>query len=264
MSFRSSFLPITLALVFVLFGITPCAKTSRDWTRDALSPVYHFGWVGGNYVSRRFEFAGKVFSLARDTIYLSEQLNLAYSQLVFYQSLYEENQSLRKQLSVSREEDYFRPVLAKILGFAQGGASTSFYLDQGSNSGVKVGDCVVSGSFLLGRVLEVFPNSCLVRLINAPDSRIDAYIERGGLSQVRGIVRGDYGSRLVMERILSDLPLVTGELVVAVSEDYGFPTNLILGRLEKVTSRDHEPVKSASLESLVDWLSLKTVFIMTY
>jgi len=252
MSKRGWFLPWLCCLFIILLGRFSFIAQIRSKARLVLSPVYNLGWDCGNWVVKRMAFIKNISSLKSDNDFLRNQLNLAYSQLVFYRSLEEENQSLRKQLLAARNDRTFIPVLAKVLSSGVLGSSTTFFLDQGAASGVRVGDCVVKESLLLGKVEQVDSNFSLVRLITDPNLRLGAFVDHGVQTGAKGIVRGDYGNSLIMEQILSDFPLVTGELVVALSESPQVPENLILGRLEKVTSRDQDPLKTARLQTLVD------------
>jgi len=248
--------------MIVLVGQTTLVSPLRQGAHYVLSPFQTLGSSSGRYLGRKVQFFRDILVLRQENVYLREQLHLAYSQLVYYRPLEEENRLLRQQLGAVRQEQDWTYVLAKVSGRSFGDQTTWLVLDQGSSSGVQEGSPVVYGKYLLGRVGRVFGTYCLAQLLTDPEFSV-AVAGQGSGGRVLGLAHGDYGTSLTLGRILNEASLATGELVTTSGEDGRFPEGLIVGQVDEVFSRDADPLKQARLRTLLNVEEIGEVFILT-
>lgn len=104
-------------------------------------------------------------------------------------------------------------------------------LGRGSQDGVKVGFVVTGIGGLIGRVVDVTPNTSRVLLISDPTSRVGARVSRTG---TMGVVIGE-SSRIAVMRFFEKVPKVSpGDTITTSPVSRLFPDALPIGRIQSV------------------------------
>jgi rod shape-determining protein MreC len=81
-------------------------------------------------------------------------------------------------------------------------------------------------------VLQVYPTSSQVLMINDQSSGVGAMLEK---SRLQGVARGTPDGELILERVMSDEQVAVGEIVLSSGGDQIFPKGLPLGAVSKVS-----------------------------
>jgi cell shape-determining protein MreC len=169
--------------------------------------------------------------------------------------LNEENEQARRLLGTkTKPETSFE--LAKIVSIGSGEAILNLEYPES----VEVNDSVVSGTFLLGRVNEVFGPSARVELLISPQSKLPVKIwqnqeNSSSASKIRGegVLISD-GKSLFVEEILDKDSVETGDWVGAVIETGDI---FWIGKIESVDPSEDNIFKKAR----VKWgVNLKKLF----
>lgn len=127
-------------------------------------------------------------------------------------------------------------------------------LGRGTKDGVKVGDVVIAPGGLVGRVINVTPNTSRVLLLSDPSSRVGAIISR---SRFMGYIRGQSTNRAVMVFFDRVPDVRRGDVVTTSSFSQLFPAGLPIGRVESV-DLNKSPAPEAIIEfsapvSFLEW-----------
>ena len=181
----------------------------------------------------------------------------------FYSVLKEENESLKKQISLSNEDKKY--VLAKVL---RSGSVDKVILSEGSDSGIAVGDTVSLGKVYVGNVLSVDKDNCTVRLPSSKGYSLEILIIRGEMESVRlgetispltrGVTRGSEKGILV-ENMSMNADLQNGDLVVVNDPKVG--EYLVLGYLVGISDNPANTSRSGFVSPVVEYDNLMTVFV---
>jgi len=162
-----------------------------------------------------------------------------------------ENASLRKQLGAPLPSS-FSFIPAEVV------AVTRFMeIDIGSASGVKIGLSVVDGDTLIGRISQVTSNRSQVQLLSDSEIRVPAITNRGS----RGQVSGQLGEFLLFSDVLQKDPLFLEDILVTTGEG-GFPKDLLIGAIARITSDDVAVYKKAQVEPFIDPHMLRKIYII--
>jgi len=174
-----------------------------------------------------------------------------------------ENEVLKAKIAVLEEENAnFRRLLqaplppswqfipANVLGL-----SRYLTVDKGEEDGVKVGNVVISENILVGKIFSVTPKTAKVVLPQDSEAKIPAATQNG----VRGILTGQFGTKIFLENVLQKETLNDGDRVETMGEDY--PQGLLIGKVTRVIFDEREPYKKAEITPLLDYNKLTTVFI---
>lgn len=166
--------------------------------------------------------------------------------------LTEENKKLRSQLEAPLPSSYhFIPAqVLTVLRYMEIGV--------GEGNGVKTGMSVVDGISLVGKVVSVEKSRSKVMLLNDGDLSVVAVTSRG----TTGLVSGQYGQTVLMDKILQKDPVFLEDEVTTNGTD-DFPPNLLIGKIIHINSDDVSVYKKAKIDPLVDYKTLKTVFIIS-
>ncbi|HIE05038.1 MAG TPA: rod shape-determining protein MreC [Candidatus Latescibacteria bacterium] len=169
-----------------------------------------------------------------------------------------ENERLRKLLGFKRRSRL--PLLpAEVVAYSPDRMRHTVLLDVGSQEGVGRDMPVVTAEGLVGRVVEVYPRSCLVLLLTDRSSRVSVVVEDGGRTLAVAEGRGE-------EVLYADLPLRSpvegGEEVVSSGMGGIFPKGLRVGKVLKVLGEEMGLLKKVTIEPSAPLEQLEEVFIV--
>ena len=186
---------------------------------------------------------------------LEERLALLEAENGRLKKLEEENQTLKEQLGVNPEAKHDLKAAA-VLGYTLATSRGFINIDQGEKDGVKKGDVVVLKDIFIGKVESLKDKSSLVKLLTDPESKVLAETE----AKVKGVLIGDFGSRMRLTKVLLDEKLVAGNLVFTSGEE-GLPKGMVIGKISKVKRLEAELFQEAEVEPLIDINKLEMVFV---
>lgn len=176
----------------------------------------------------------------------------------------EESEKMRKLLG-SPLSPSWKFLSAKVVGISE-----QIHLDKGGAQGVEKGMVVLSENILVGKVVAVGKYDSLVQLPITPGVKLPVVVKRpisGTLLpkqgiQARGLLIGQYGQKLVLDRVLEEEDIQKGDLIVT-SGDEGWLADLVVGKILSVLPKSAEIYQKAQVEPLVDYQKLRVVFIVT-
>ena len=182
------------------------------------------------------------------------QLALDQNQLT---TCLEENEHLKKLLGTPLPSDWqFK--MARVIGLTE-----QMKIDLGGSEGVEIGMNLVSENIYVGRVVLVNDRESLVQLPTDPNSRMPVVVKQPGSTgfQARGLLIGKFGGQLVLERVLQEEEIRQGDLVVTSGEE-GYLPDLVIGQIKEVVKGTAEIYQQAAVSPLIDYSSLRFVFLV--
>ena len=142
------------------------------------------------------------------------------------------NQAHRLQALLGFKEQFIAKTLAaQVIGSGGSEQSRSIYLDKGSHDGIQQDMAVISAEGVVGRVISVFKNTSQVLLINDQTSGVGAILEQ---SRVLGVMQGKASGGLVIDKIMVDEDIKSGDKVMTSGGDLIFPKGLLIGTVSKI------------------------------
>ena len=204
-------------------------------------------------------FFSSIGSLKSDNEKLLQENIRLSAENIKWQSVSAENDELRKELELLPREDFhLKP--AEVIGRDAAGLGNWLTINQGGLQGIEQGmPVIVYGSILVGRVVEVFPQSARVMLLSNPESLVSGVTIEGN---AQGIVKGEYGLGILFDMVLQDAELHTGNRLVTSGLGGEFPKNLVIGTLQDARPSSDHLYQRASVVSPVSFDTLRYVFII--
>lgn len=146
-------------------------------------------------------------------------------------------------------------VTARVIGRNPDGWWQIITLDKGENIGVKVDSVVISVGGLVGKVIQVTPNTSRVLLISDYDSRVGANTSRTGY---QGFIKGQSSQIGMMEFYAKVTDVDMGDLVTTSNLSSIFPPDIPIGKVSAL-HLNKSPAPEVEIEftsplAFLDWV----------
>lgn len=192
---------------------------------------------------------------SRENKALKEQIN----------KLLSENAKLRKDLAETRvlvsQAAHLDPSTYNLTAARPVGAGRYLKIDKGADSGIKTGEAVVFNDNYIGKIIQVSEKSANIQLLSDPDSKVAAF-SQGLETHAKGILIGQFGSEILMDKILHEEKINEGDLVYSEGTEGFLPRGLILGRVVQVLEQPTQVFKQAKVKPVFDIRDLELVFVI--
>lgn len=241
-----------IILLLDLFHILDFAKRISFYVTNPLS----FGiYKTYQNVSRQFYFIYSARFSAQQNLALKDQIG----------QLLSENAKLRQRLAEVEvqvnQDKYLGPKTYNLVAARPVGLSRYLKIDKGEDIGIKAGQTVVFKDNFVGRIIATSPSASSIQLLQDPDSKIAAF-SQGRDGRAKGVVLGQFGTDLILDKILHEEEISEGDLVYSEGTEGFLPRGLILGKVVQVLKRENEVFKQAKVREVFDIRDLELVFVI--
>ena len=138
----------------------------------------------------------------------------------------------RVQALLAFKEQYVdTTVAAQVIGTSGSEQSRILYIDKGSKDGIKPDMAVITPTGIVGKIVQVFPDSSQVLPINDQFSGVGAALKS---SRLQGILKGSPNGATTLQYVMSDEKVEPGEEVITSGGDRIFPKGLPVGKVVSV------------------------------
>ncbi len=252
---KTLFILTAISLIFVGLDFFQMLTVPKGILQQLTIPIQYGLYRSSVTVSRQFGFILSARQAAQENRAKSAQMAQILS----------ENANLRKKLAEAQgfldqektlSDRTFNLTPARPIGF-----SRFLLIDKGSDDGIKVNQAVIFKDNFIGRIKEVDPKKSRVILGSDPDSRISAF-SQSDAGKAKGILIGQFGSEMLLDKILHEEPIKVGDLVYSEGQEVEIPRGLVLGQVSEVLQQDNAVFKQAKVKPVFDIGDLELVFIV--
>jgi rod shape-determining protein MreC len=229
----------------------------RYWAATVITPLERGGtWTFSSFGNIWKGYVGLRNARAENESMRAEmqRLQLRNQEL---ESQNAEAQRLANLLSFRDAHTESEMLAAEVIGSSSDPASHTLFINRGEKDRVRVNYPVITPDGVIGKVVEVFPHSAQILLINDKDSGVGALFST---TRTHGVVRGSGEPEPHMDYVINEEKVQPGEIVVTSGEDRIFPKDLLIGRVESATpNTPFQTIKiapSARLDRLEDVIVL--------
>ena len=210
------------------------------------NPVTRFFNSIRDYINLRDKYS----ELQRENSELRQQ----YSENI---NLKVENDELRKLLGLELRKDYIG-IPARVTGYYENKWQSEVILNVGNSDGVLEGMAVINEDGLVGTVILTGNDSCNVRLLKDSQTKIGIRILS---SRKLGIIEGSQDKKINLNYILREESVFKGDIII--TSEYGnFPSEILIGRVSKVSENTGDLYKSIEIEPFVDFKRIEYVLVI--
>jgi len=213
-------------------------------------------YQAGNLISN-IKSKGELIKENEDLTQRLQQLALDVSQLEILEA---ENQTLHKQLNFLEGKPYHF-VTARVISQSAQENISALVINQGSDAGIVIGAPVIAGEgVLVGKIIEVKKDISILLLLTDKQSKVAATIQNK--DQTIGVVEGEHGISVKMEKIPRDEEIKAGDTIVTSGLEEGVPQGLLIGLVDRVDLASSELFARAYIYPLVDYHKLNIVSVI--
>ena len=224
------------------------------WVATTIGNAFQ-GW--GKYFASMKALDEKNKALIDENAALREQLQNA-------ELLEKENERLRDYLDMKNKYPSFKMEEGMVISHSSGNYITNFTLNRGTLHGIAPNMPVVTKDGIVGYVVEVGLNWCMVSTLIETATSVGAYIPR---SEVVGIVSGDYSMRqegtCKIGYIDAAADVQVGDAVYSSGTGSVYPADLKIGTVTSIEVDEYNRTLVATVTPAVDFSSLKWVMVIT-
>ena len=251
---------LTLITIDVRGGTSGPLGSIRSSVREVFSPLQKGVATVLDPVSDFTDGVVNASDLKNENEELRREITRTKTENKTFEAAVDENERLRKLLDLTQEIDV-DSVTARIITGSPSNFETTIQLDRGSSSDVRVGDSVVDGDGLVGRVIEVSRSRSTVLLITDSTSGVGV---RDSRSEIVGIAQGESGSQnLSMQFVDPDADVMKGDNVVTSGlQDGRFPANIPVATIKSVKKDPSGLSKNIVLSPIVDIERISVVSVL--
>ncbi len=251
---------LTLIAIDVRGGNSGPLGAVRSGVREVFSPLQKGINAVASPVGNFFDGVVNASELKDENEKLRKEVTEVKTINNTYVAAVSENDRLRALLKLVDELDV-KNTTAHVITGSPSNFETTLQVDRGSSSGVKVGDPVVEGFGLVGRVIDVSDTRATVLLITDATSGVGV---RDARSEVVGIAQGQSGeSTLAMQFVDPDADVKKGDTVVTSGlQDGRYPPNIPVATVKKVKRNSSGLMKDVTLTPIVDIDRISVVSIL--
>ncbi len=206
--------------------------------------------------------------VGEDYIFLSavQQENRDLRKMIY--TLKEENNRLREalqaderlgKLSSFRSQFPYPSQLAQV--YARGPSSwfKTVLINKGEKDGVAKDMAVATSEGVVGRVIEVSPDTAKVLLIIDPNSAMDVVIQR---SRAQGIMEGKIDEVCILKYVQKNEDVQVGDRIVTSGLGGIFPKGLVVGTVRQVERKRPGIFQYIEVSPSVDLSKLEEVLVL--
>lgn len=268
--FKNKFFIICLCVALVLtivpsvFSIMGYRSLAKNIVGTLTMPVRWVATTIGNAFEGWGKYFGSIKTLDERNQALIDENAALKEQLQNAELLEKENERLRDYLDMKNKYPSFKMEEGMIISHSSGNYITNFTLNRGTLHGIQPNMPVVTKDGIVGYVVEVGLNWCMVSTLIETATSVGAYIPR---SEVVGIVSGDYSMRhegtCKIGYIDATADVVVGDTVYSSGTGSVYPADLKIGTVTSIEVDEYNRTLVATVTPAVDFSSLKWVMVIT-
>ncbi|HXS90791.1 MAG TPA: rod shape-determining protein MreC [Steroidobacteraceae bacterium] len=225
------FLGVISVIVMVLDHRGGYLDTARLWMSAAANPIYTvvqtpgqlWRWITGSFADRS--------QLRTENAQLTEQLRIARTQLLRFESLNEENRRLREIREASKGVSE-RTLIAEIISVSVNPFRHMVVINKGADDGVFRGQPVLDAFGVVGQVMQVGKTTATLILITDAEHAVPIQVNRNG---IRSIAMGTgEAAKLSLPYLTVESDVRKGDLLVSSGLDAIFPAGYPVATVTRV------------------------------
>lgn len=234
---------ITGVIVLLLVGALICAAGGNSETAQSgivgivFSPANWVATKVSNAITHVFGEASGNSAYLEKIDELEKQVGELQSKLNDFENLQRQNALYKDALGLKEDNPNFEFVEANAISRDAADIFGSYTINKGTLSGIKTGDAVIYGNYIVGIISNAYPTHSVVKTILDPDFSVSAYeIVSNEISYVTGDAALAAQGKCKMANLSADAAVSYGSIISTAGISGSIPKGLIIGQVEEIES----------------------------
>jgi len=249
---------ISISLLTIPASITNNIKVT---VASPLAPVQKIISQTSDFVKNRFKKLASIAINAEKNEELEKEVFLLKNKIVEQQNdinIYKQKLEVVSEFKESNESDE-KPIIADIIGYDVSNFRKSIIINVGTKQGASVGDIVVFGNALMGRISAIGGSSGRVILITDPASNVPARFLK---SRIQGMVQGTADGTCIMKYVPRQTEINKSDEVISSGIGGAFPKSLYIGDVIEVKQKNAKLFKDIKIKPRVAISKIEQVLVI--
>ena len=257
------FLALSLVVITVDYrtGGDGPLENAKDISTTIVAPIQRGMTTVFRPVGDFFSSIGDLSRLRAQNEDLQADLEVVEGKVSEAEALGEENEELREQLGLDKSWTTMDRVTASVIANIPANYGWAVRIDKGSDDGISKDMAVIDPDGLVGKVIDVEPNSSIVLLLIDPQAGVRARIKG---EDIAGLLRGSGGEQFLrMTSVDPELRVREGDEVITSGYDLGiFPPSIPIGEVVSALGEGARAEQEIEVEPYVDFAGLDFVDVL--
>ncbi len=249
---------ISISLLSIPESITDNIKLT---VASPLAPVQKIVSQSYNFLKNRFKKLASIAKASDERKELEKEIFILKNKIIRQQDVIN---VLKRKLELVSEykeniDDNERPIIADIIGYDASNFRRSIIIDVGEKHGASVGDVVVFGNVLVGRISATGNSSGRVMLVTDTVSNVPSRFLR---SRAQGIVQGTVDGICMMKYVPRQAEVDEDDKVISSGIGGVFPRSLYIGNVVEVKQKSAKLFKDVKIMPAIDISKIEQVLVI--
>jgi rod shape-determining protein MreC len=255
--------PVVLGLVLIGLVILALSGYLAPVIRATTTPIVGIqSWLASRYLAIQsiLDTPEDLVILRQQNFFLESEISRLQAEIIELKQQVADTRILEALVDFARESNpENRYKAADVIGKDTSPYMQYIIINRGSDDGLRRGMPVVTQQGLVGRIAAVLPNAARVQLITDTASALNVNVEPSGAP---GVLQGQITGNIVIDLIPKTASVNPGDLVLSSGLGGNYPSDLIVGQVTTVRSRENDLFQRATVQSPVDFDNLDMVLII--
>lgn len=195
---------------------------------------------------------------------LREQIGELQAELVDYENLKNQNDLYKEFLELKEENKDYKFVESSVIARDSADIYQSFTISKGAISGIKQGDAVLYGKYLVGVIDKVYPDYSVVKTVLDSSFNASAYeIVTNEISYVTGTPALAKHGKCKMANLSSSTEISYGSIICTAGISGTLPKGLIIGTVDEIADEATDISSYAVITTGADIDEIGSCFVLT-
>lgn len=195
---------------------------------------------------------------------LQQELGQLQKQLADYNNLKAQNELYKDALELKEENKDFKFTEASVIGRDSANPYCSFTISKGIINGIKEGDAVLYGKYLVGVIDKAYPTYSIVCSIIDPNFSVSAYdISTNELSYVTGSAELAKQGYCKFENLDANTKISYGSIIATAGVSGKMPKGIIIGTVKDINDEITNISTYAAVEPGTSIEKLNSCLVLT-
>lgn len=238
---NKAFKVIVGVIAFVAIGAIIAAANGHGETAQStvvgtvFSPFHYVAQKISNGIDDVFGEVSGDAAYEKEIAKLNNEIGELRADLVDYQNLKNQNDLYKEFLELKEEHKDYQFVESSIIARDSADIYQSFTINKGLVNGVKEGDPVLYGKYLVGVIKNVYPDYSVVQTVLDNDFNTSAYeIVTNEISYVTGTAKLAKDGKCKMANLDSSTEISYGSIICTAGISGTMPKGLIIGTVDEI------------------------------
>lgn len=213
-------------------------------TNDVIDVTSYVVNEPGRFLKNGFNFQTELLSTYQENQRLKKKVDQLEQNQTKIAILTRENKELKKELQLNATLSDYSQITAAVLSRSPANWQDVLIINRGSVNGIKKNMPVMSGSGVIGRIMEVNHLNSKVELISSNSkiaNHFAAQITTKKGEVINGVITGysEAENALIFGNVSTDTEIHVGDAVVTSGLGGVVPKGLLIGKVNKIEKKDY-------------------------